>query len=174
MSSVIFSQADWEYVKSLWSESNSKNGEGYGNTAYNGNILKIKRDVQGHYIDFTDTSLLSFVLKRTSQINIPSITLGEVKLTKYTRGDYFSPHKDYTVYDAGVVRKTLVIQLSSPHEYDGGTLIVEGIPQSRELGSAILFNSNQIHEVTEITQGTRFSLVAFLLDKDILMPKSVI
>lgn len=174
MSNVIFSQEDCEYIKSFWNEDNSLDGNGYGKTTYNNKSINIIRDVRGHYIDLSDASLLSFILNKVSPIGIGSISLGQVKIAKYIEGDYFSPHKDYTVYDIGTVRKTVVVQLSAPTEYDGGNLLVEDIPQSRELGSASIFNSNQIHEITRLTRGVRYSLVMFLIDGDYRTKKTII
>ncbi|MFD0388339.1 2OG-Fe(II) oxygenase [Tistrella bauzanensis] len=58
------------------------------------------------------------------------------------------------------------IQLSAPEDYAGGDLVLE--PQAvpitgpRRRGTAIAFPSYVVHEVTPVTQGQRYSLVAWI------------
>lgn len=59
------------------------------------------------------------------------------------------------------------VQLSDPTEYEGGNLILcpEGPePQyaNKAKGGVILFRSHILHEVTPVTKGTRYSLVAWV------------
>jgi len=67
----------------------------------------------------------------------------------------------------GLIRKlSLSIQLSDPKSYEGGDLILHDgekpifIP--REQGKLILFPSYVLHEVTSVTKGERYSLVAWI------------
>ncbi len=57
------------------------------------------------------------------------------------------------------------IQLSDPDDYEGGDLEFHTMPPlafSRLQGAAILFPAFLSHRVTPITQGSRYSLVAFI------------
>ena len=77
----------------------------------------------------------------------------------------------------GKVRKiSLTINLNSPGEYEGGNLKFDFGPHSprnrfyeceeiRPQGSIIAFPSFLYHQVTPITQGTRYSLVLWVLGK---------
>ena len=78
----------------------------------------------------------------------------------------FDWHNDYSHARPLAPRKlTIIIQLSRPEEYEGGTLQVfgpelENMP--RELGSIIAFPSFLFHRVTEVTKGMRQVLVAWI------------
>ena len=69
----------------------------------------------------------------------------------------------------GTIRKlSITIQLSSPQDYEGGDLILHnGEPEKmqKELGKLIVFPSYTLHEVTPVTKGTRYSLVAWVAGK---------
>lgn len=171
---MIFSQKDCEYISSFGNTDCYLDGLERGKVHYNNQTLSLKREVKGRYIDICSKDLIHFLTLKLNCIGIKSISLGELKLTLYRRGDYFAPHRDYIHYDQGTVVKTAVIQLSSPLEYEGGDLLVKGIPQSKKLGSVIMFNSRDLHEVTKVRSGVRKSLVVFLLAKDLFLPKSIL
>lgn len=97
---------------------------------------------------------------------------GMVEGLQFTR--YDSPDGHYGWHcDMGpdsVPRKlSLTIQLSDPDSYIGGDLqlspggsIVEAQVAGRERGRAFLFPSWMPHRVTPVTEGTRYSLVAWV------------
>lgn len=173
MSSILFSKDDCDFIKSYWDDSKSLNGSGRGSYKIdNLNEISFKRKVKGYYIDYTDSTLLNFILKRLSKIDIKSIDV--VKIAKYSEGDYFEPHHDFNSYSKGAVYKTLVIQLSDPTTYIGGDLYVKNVPQPREQGSYSLFLSSDIHEVKLIEYGIRFSLTIFLYESDFINSKTII
>jgi len=65
------------------------------------------------------------------------------------------------------IRKlSLSIQLSDPNSYKGGDLILhyEDIPTilPKEQGKLLMFPSYTMHEVTPVTKGERYSLVAWI------------
>jgi predicted 2-oxoglutarate/Fe(II)-dependent dioxygenase YbiX len=173
MSSIIFSKDDCDFIKSFWEDSKSLNGFGRALRKIDEvNSISVNRKVKGYYIDYKDSTLLNFVLKRLSKINIKSIR--SVKIAKYSKGDYFEPHHDFNFYGKGAIYKTLVIQLSDPSTYVGGDLYVKDVPQSREQGSYSLFLSSDIHEVKIIEKGIRFSLTIFLNESNFINTKSII
>ncbi len=68
------------------------------------------------------------------------------------------------------IRKlSLTIQLSSPNDYTGGDLCFTFSENQeimlKEQGKLIMFPSYVVHEVTPVTQGTRYSLVAWISGK---------
>lgn len=97
-------------------------------------------------------------------------------VNKYSLGGYFARHRDdYAQEDHWTFRyKTLLIQLSDPSSYDGGTLLIDDIPVNKEIGNTIFFDSSTYHELTEITRGERYSLVMWLDRDDIKQPKSLL
>jgi len=62
--------------------------------------------------------------------------------------------------------RTISVLLSHPHEFSGGQFVTysEGFPVMHELaeGDAVLFHSEQLHNVVTVTSGVRFSLVVEL------------
>lgn len=110
----------------------------------------------------SDLELKSFLINKLSELNIVSIP--SVEYLKYTVGSKFKIHRDRNdVKGVFTYRyRTLIIQLVEGSDYRGGDLIVEGNYMNRKLGSVIMFNSKYLHEVTEVTEGIRFSLCLFL------------
>lgn len=91
--------------------------------------------------------------------NIDFIEYYEVK--EYRAGDSFGPHVDThgRVNEVLDRKMNLIIQLSDPETYEGGDLVVLKDQTTKRLGSAIFFPSNYTHYVTEVTSGTRYSLI---------------
>ena len=87
------------------------------------------------------------------------------QIARYTaaREGHFDWHSDIGGGPLAARRKlTLVVQLSDPADYQGGTLELR--PDSniaaapRDRGSATIFPSFVLHRVTPVTDGTRWSL----------------
>ncbi len=79
------------------------------------------------------------------------------------RAAHFDWHSDIGAGHWSAKRKlTIVVQLSDPDDYDGGTLetqpgsSIASAPRSR--GTAIVFPSFVLHRVSPVTAGTRWSL----------------
>lgn len=97
--------------------------------------------------------------------------LETLQFTEYdssTAGEY-KPHKDSDdVGPDGMTRKlSIVIQITSPDNYEGGELIFpESNDYSPEItkkqGTAIVFPSYLLHGVTPVTSGNRKSLVGWV------------
>ena len=88
-----------------------------------------------------------------------------IQFTEYNEGEgYYHYHMD-SGSNSPYRRLSLTVQLSDPSEYEGGTLqiltVKEPIDIIKEKGSAIIFPSYMMHKVTEITKGTRYSLVCW-------------
>jgi len=60
---------------------------------------------------------------------------------------------------------TAIVQLSDPHDYDGGTLEIRDEDKTarvpRRLGMLTVFPSFHIHRVTPVTRGVRHTLATF-------------
>jgi PKHD-type hydroxylase len=89
-----------------------------------------------------------------------------IQLTKYEApSGFYCGHIDKLF--GRVVRKlSITVQLSDPTSYEGGELrlILSKDPQvmDKSLGKLIAFPSYVLHEVTPVTKGTRYSLVAWV------------
>ena len=79
------------------------------------------------------------------------------------RAGHFDWHSDIGAGVLAAKRKlTVVVQLSDPGDYQGGTLELRpdsNVTQTpRDRGTATIFPSFVLHRVTPVTQGTRWSL----------------
>lgn len=87
----------------------------------------------------------------------------ELYFIKYYKGDYIKKHNDnwQTSTSSGRLY-SLVAQMTHPNLYKGGDTIVYGdkeVKLSKNQGDGIIFPSSTDHELTEITEGIRFSFV---------------
>ena len=79
----------------------------------------------------------------------------------------YKAHVDPNCWSLPHNRKlSIVVQLSSPEEYEGGELKLynshEAITIKKEKGLVVSFPSYTLHEVTPVTKGERYSLVAWV------------
>ena len=92
---------------------------------------------------------------------IPAIQFGE-----YSQGSFYGWHHDIDwhanrMYDR---KLSIVIQLTNETEYEGGFFEFKSTETPRGFrsqGSILVFPSYLEHQVTKITQGTRYSLVCW-------------
>ena len=93
----------------------------------------------------------------------------ELYFIKYLKGDYIKRHHDnwQTPTSAGRLY-SLVAQMTHPNLYSGGETLIydkEVIKLSKNQGDGIIFPSSTEHELTEITDGERFSFVIMYKEK---------
>jgi predicted 2-oxoglutarate/Fe(II)-dependent dioxygenase YbiX len=78
----------------------------------------------------------------------------------------FDWHNDYSHGIADAPRKlTIILQLSSPQDYEGGALEVMGTDveaMPRERGTLVIFPSLLMHRVTPVVSGLRKALVSWI------------
>lgn len=93
------------------------------------------------------------------------IGFGEaIQIGRYSGGGKYDWHQDFGKGKFSTRKLSIVLQLSKPEEYEGGRLEFFGYDEkvSCEQGDLILFPSFNVHRVTEVTNGERFSLVAWI------------
>jgi PKHD-type hydroxylase len=93
----------------------------------------------------------------------------EIQYSEYeaSQNGHYTWHADMDSGDFSLRKLSVIVQLSSPEEYDGG--VIEFFtggnyetmkkPVVREKGLVTIFPSYMIHRVTPVTRGTRKSLV---------------
>lgn len=87
-----------------------------------------------------------------------------LQFTTYGVGDGFGWHVDCGESISSTRKISLSVQLSDPADYDGGALEFRTrgeLPMSRLQGSIVAFPSYVSHCVSNVTRGTRISLVAW-------------
>jgi PKHD-type hydroxylase len=109
----------------------------------------------------------------------------DCQFTIYTKNHHYTWHCDgwHQPYDSsspyqGLVRKlSLSVSLSNPNEYKGGELQfdfrncaagknIHTCDAMKEKGSIVIFPSFVWHRVTPVTEGTRYSLVNWIVGKN--------
>lgn len=94
--------------------------------------------------------------------------LETLQFTVYNQlNDFYTAHMD-TSHNRPEQRKlSLVVQLSDPETYEGSNLEIHSCGLDffgtvRTQGTLIAFPSYMVHRVTELTRGTRYSLVSWV------------
>jgi len=97
------------------------------------------------------------------------LVCADLQVTEYPVGGHFNWHKDVGMGKTSKRKLSLTVQLSDPAEYNGGDLEFFNAPQHdvvrqecRQQGTAIIFPSFAVHQVTIVTKGTRWSLIAWI------------
>ena len=84
----------------------------------------------------------------------------------YSSGGHYDWHTDVGSGALSHRKVSITVQLSKPDEYEGGNLeLLRGEYNEvapRGLGTVVIFPSYMLHRVTEITKGTRKSLVLWV------------
>ena len=99
----------------------------------------------------------NFVVKKTT----------DFRLNKYEKGGYMSLHCDNIHHSHGqqygYPQATVLLFLND--NFEGGDFIVSELQLQIKKGDAIIFPSNFMfpHEVKEVTKGTRWSIVSWLM-----------
>jgi PKHD-type hydroxylase len=89
-----------------------------------------------------------------------------LQVAEYGPGSYFHWHKDHGPGPHTTRKLSVTVQLSDEDAYEGGVMEFLHGPTvetaRRKVGSMILFPSYVLHRVTEVTKGTRHSIVAWI------------
>ncbi len=94
-------------------------------------------------------------------------TVGAFQLGKYLEGHGYDWHRDIGGGHISRRKLTLSLQLSESSDYEGGDLLLFGdgyqdCYASRNIGSITVFPSYEVHKVSKITKGERWSLVNWM------------
>jgi hypothetical protein len=88
--------------------------------------------------------------------------MDQIQIIKYEPGAFFIEHTDIARAHAAYRKISLLVQLSSEDDYQGGEVVLAGrITVPKGLGDGCVFPSWVPHRVDEITLGTRYSLAAW-------------
>jgi len=87
-----------------------------------------------------------------------------MRLMSYGKGEHFgSWHQDNGVGDTSFRKLTAILQVSNEADYDGGKFEICGngdlTENAYKQGSVVVFPCYLLHRVTEVTRGTRHSVV---------------
>ena len=99
----------------------------------------------------------------------------DLQFTEYSdAGAFYTWHQDGLDGDLAARKLSMVVQLSDPHDYDGGELELFALDGSesdaashhrtlmRQRGTVVVFPAFEYHRVTPLLSGTRRSLVCWI------------
>lgn len=167
----IFSKEECEKIIQLGESLNPSRAVTYGETASTpstvrkSNVSWITPSAESEWLFRRMTDLVNHSNDKFFKFDLWGFAEG-FQFTKYEAPEgHYDRHIDKTY--AQVSRKlSVVIQLTDPSEYEGGDLNlytgIDPIPMKKGLGNACLFPSYMMHQVTPVTKGTRYSLVAWV------------
>jgi PKHD-type hydroxylase len=98
--------------------------------------------------------------------------LTEIQSLQFTAYDseeegFYDKHIDMMYKSNGTRKLSLSVQLTPPENYEGGNLSLyhgkEPVILPKTRGTGLFFPSYSLHEVTPVTKGIRYSLVAWIL-----------
>lgn len=91
-----------------------------------------------------------------------------ILFSRYGVGDAYGAHVDDALMGPSLQRSdvSVTVFLNSPHEYDGGALVIDGPGGTQsfrlEAGQALLYPSTTLHRVEPVTRGARTVAVAWI------------
>lgn len=163
---VLFTDLECKHLLSLVKKWHDSEIIGKNNVIQNKDIRNSKE------CRISNKEIENLIIPKIKQFDINSLSI-ECNIVKYEVGSFFSKHRDTTLYQNqnnninNIVehrKQTLIIQLSDELDYKGGELIIKNKAASKKIGNTILFDSRLIHEVTELTEGTRYSFVGWITE----------
>jgi len=159
-------ELDWLQQRAKNAQTKGLIGGGVESENRRSNLSWLKKDSESAWF----FEKLSHIVSRLNKdyYNFDLLGFGEeIQLTNYSSSNLgcYGWHQDFGAKNAS--RKlSIVLQLSDPEEYEGGTLQIlsSGKPEDvrKERGFLVAFPSWTLHQVTPVTKGNRQSLVAWV------------
>ena len=131
-------------------------------------ISWIRSDIQeNHWIYLRMTEAI-----KTINSQFFGYDLTEIQSLQFTSYDakekgFYGKHIDMMYKSTGTRKLSVTIQLSDPSDYEGGELLLHTAENPerpmKKQGMGVFFPGYTLHEVTPVTKGKRYSLVAWVL-----------
>lgn len=99
----------------------------------------------------------------------------DIHAIRYLVGDRNFLHNDcYANPDLKYDNTFITVTILLNSEFEGGEFILQNKKVEQEVGIGFYHKADIMHEITEITKGTRYSLLAFVRNSDIIPKRTVI
>lgn len=96
----------------------------------------------------------------------------EMTVNRYLIGERNELHSDWTdIKNSRYNDRLITVNTILNDSFKGGDLIVGNTIIQQKTGHTFYHNSKILHEVTEVTDGERYTLVCFINNKDIITKK---
>ena len=167
---ILFSKEECNYIINLSKELNKINPFGKSNHASKNKNFKVNYDVWViNRNDKTQWIFDKIQMYFTNETNIKiKKELDKIYIHKYIKGQQFGKHAD-TYYKTQIHNVGVCLN----NDYDGGEFVLynpeEQLP--KEIGNIYTFPSQRMHEVKEILEGERWSIIGFLHIDNLDFPK---
>ena len=104
--------------------------------------------------------------KEVSQAAARPKSIQSLRFNRYTDGMAYGRHTDNAMINGGRTDLSFTLFLSDPEDYEGGELIVESVDSEQayklSAGSVLVYPSTSLHQVTPVTQGTRWAAIGWV------------
>lgn len=175
---ILFTEKECDYIQSYWSDAVATDFSlRREKTRDDGSkfTVKLRSGNSGQSVRVFDSEFIDFVSQKLKKIGVQKVSFESLTIIRYDKGDRLAPHidgshpinPDGNTIQGQELYKTLIIQISNPNDYVGGDFCLKGVPQDRTQGSYCLFQRTIEHEVREVLDGTRYSLVVYLTKEDL-------
>jgi len=164
-----FSMAEINYLHKLINVEDVEDGHARGDPTRRNNvgIVWLKNELKFHWAYEKCAGLV----KKANHENFNK-RLSFMETLQYTiyndvSESYYGQHFDQSVHTNRDTKRVLSfsVQLSSPEVYEGGELEIytaTDFSATKNIGDMIIFESTLLHEVKQVTAGTRVSLVGWV------------
>lgn len=167
-----FSETELEYVSNLAQLFEYKDAVTLGSPGVNESIRKSRikwldsNKTETHWLYDKLMNFASIANREIWNFDLVS-TVDAIQYTEYREGGgHYDYHLDIGAGSASLRKLSLVVQLSDPADYEGGTFeILRGTnpePLPKNKGAVLVFPSYLMHRVTPVTKGLRKSLVIWV------------
>ena len=108
--------------------------------------------------------IIKNVFKSSNLWKLSISSVPSVHIIRYVNGDYHLRHTDWSI-EKNRRKLSMTVQLSLPEDYLGGEVVLYAGPEDAliptEVGMATIWPAWTLNEVTPITEGERWCLVAW-------------
>ena len=118
--------------------------------------------------EWLDQKVAQAVKETNKSFNFKLKRINETRLLQYKPGGRYDWHQDVIWTETEQRKFTYIIQLSNSDEYIGGDFQFRDtnsidLSRFREQGSLVVFPSLMYHRITPLTQGSRYSIVGWVV-----------
>jgi hypothetical protein len=160
---ILFSKEECNYIINLSKELDEINPYGYKDNVIRYRVWVINRNDKTQWI----FNKIHIYFEKETGLKIKK-ELDKIFIHKYTKGQKFEKHAD-TYYKTQIHN----IGVCLNDNYDGGEFVLYDPeePLLKKAGTIYTFPSARFHEVKEILNGERWSIIGFLHIKNLDFPK---